>query len=55
MSLATGKGYWADLKARLLQAKRHAQDQTEVSYNFVNMAQSKMSLIKKLHTFYSIC
>lgn len=55
LSLVTSKGCWADFKARLLQAKRHSQDQTEVSYNFVNMTKSKMNLIKRFHTFFSVC
>lgn len=55
MSLSTHQGYWADFKARMVQAKRHAQDQTELSYNFVNMTRSSTGFFRKAHAFFTVC
>lgn len=55
MNLATHEGYYADFKARMEQAKRHAQDQVELSYNFMNMIHSPISFMKKFHVFFTAC
>lgn len=55
MSLSTHEGYWADFKARMTQAKRHAQDQTELSYNLVNFLSSPQNFFKKAHALFTVC
>ena len=36
LGIQTGKGYWADIKARFWQAERHARGVSDVPYN-INM------------------
>ena len=55
MNLTTHEGYYADFKARFEQAKRHAQDQVELSYNFVNMLHSPINFVRKFHVFFTVC
>lgn len=55
LNLATHEGYYADFKGRIEQAKRHAQDQVQLSYNFVNFLHSPINFIRRFHVFYSIC
>lgn len=55
MSLSTHEGYCADFKARMTQAKRHAQDQTELSYNLVNFFSSSKNIFKKAHALFTVC
>lgn len=53
LSISTGMGYIADLKARFHQARRHCQVQIEVSYNLVNLMERKFN-IRNFHVFYTI-
>jgi hypothetical protein len=55
MSLTTHEGYYADFKGRMDQAKKHSQDQVEMSYNLVNMLHSPANFLRKFHVFYSCC
>lgn len=55
MSLTTHEGYYADFKGRMDQAKKHSQDQVEMSYNLVNMFNSPAKFLRKFHVFYSCC
>lgn len=54
MNLVTHQGLCADFRARMFQAKRHSQDQVEVSYNLVNMFNSPINWIQKLHAFFTV-
>lgn len=51
VNLATGKGYWEDVKARFWQAERHAQGVADVAYEFGMLFRSRFRFMNLVICF----